>query len=208
MLRHKALWLTAGIFTVSIAATTLPMAVPFSVALSSKAAGDSIAVKAIWVGRCTGTDCPDGYRITWFVNGATQPTKQLSTMRDSIRVARPICPAVAIVQVSVVATRRGLVSSGTAQTRTIQCVDVAPQPVDSLTLDTLRAQADRDSYPLWEPRVSHVLRRASDTAQLCVFARNRYTNAVTVRRVASVDDATLIAQCVDMASRFALEKSS
>lgn len=180
-----------------------------SVSLTTQTQGDSITVKASWAGACNALGCPDGYRVTWLVNGVALPLRTTPNVRDSTRAYRLPCPSNTIVQVAVVAMRRGWSSSGTTQTRTIACVDAPPPPVDSLTIDTsFVARAARDSYPVWELRQSQALRAIGDTAQACLFARNRYTHAITVRRVPGLSDQDLVFRCGPAAAQYATERGT
>ena len=112
-----------------------------TVSMGARVRVDSITAVASWQPKCDALGCPDSYRITWLVNGVAQPSRTATATRDSVRVLRAPCPSNTIAQVSIVALRRGLPSSGAMISRTIPCLDAAPPPVDSLKIDTLNVFA-------------------------------------------------------------------
>jgi hypothetical protein len=91
-----------------------------------------------WTAPCNALGCADQYRVTWTINGAAQPQRTLTGLRDSFQVTVPLPPATVTVSASVIAVRRGIASAARAsQTLTLRQNEEPPPPVDSVKIDTL-----------------------------------------------------------------------
>jgi len=127
-----------------------------------RAPGDSVQLAVRWNPSCDGLGCADSYRVTWTWaaerprasdgdrgNGVAILPEQLvvrevvtDSARDVLRHPAPAYGTVATACVSIVALRRGLASSARSACRTVERIDVAPPPVDSIRWDSLGVETD------------------------------------------------------------------